>query len=110
MKDGGSESRDALINEIKHHFEEEMKVKKKLFDAEIQQDEVEEKLFMLNSESNVSQDKNMKARYDDIRTARDDVCCKLRNLRRSMDMLVENVISCKRYILLIKVVIYLMIL
>ena len=55
-----------LSNDIKAHFDEEIRLKRKVFDAEIQYDDIEEKVTAMANEANMSEDKAMTRRYEDL--------------------------------------------
>jgi len=78
---------ERLIAAIKQHFEDEMRVKQKIFDLEFQNDEIEEKLIMLRNEINLVGDSASKAKMIEHQNTQKKIPRQLDNLRRDYSQL-----------------------
>ena len=78
---------DALVSDIRYHFEEEIKLKKKVFDLELQQDEIEDKMLMMKNEMNIAEDKVLKDRFEEYANTHKRLPHQIEDLRRDFGYL-----------------------
>ncbi len=62
---GGFQVNEGLVSDIKRHFDEEIRIKKRIFEMELQSDDVEDKILQMKSEMNIETDKVLKDRYEE---------------------------------------------
>jgi len=79
--------KDMLSNDIKAHFDEEIRLKRKVFDAEIQYDDIEEKVTAMANEANMSEDKAMTRRYEDLLNTKKRLALLVDDAQREYSML-----------------------
>jgi len=57
--------KDLLANDVREHFEDEIRLKKKFYESQLQYDEVEEKINIISNEQFLNEDPVQKAKYEE---------------------------------------------
>lgn len=86
-REGGFQVNEGLVADIKRHFDEEIKIKKRIFELELQSDDVEDKILQMKSEMNIETDKILKDRYEEYQNIQKRLPLQAEELKRDFGIL-----------------------